>query len=353
MFNPIDFPSLRKVIFNKKKRKEWLGLLEPKNEILHFPSLGYLPFQRFKLIEKANILLNCLFLRLFCMCKFGFKKPVFWVLNYDIAKVFNQFSWGKIKVYDRVDHPASIDEKYDIKIVEADRILLQTVDFVFVNSPYALRYVRKYNKKTFLVPCGCYIDYFLNKKTSQPEEIKRIKRPTIGMVGSIDHRLSYTLLYSLTKKRSDWNFVFVGGHFTDDWSQFELVNYFGWLVKLEKLPNVHFLEKKPKEMMPDYIASFDVCMIPYDTSQEFVKGCNPMKLYEYLAMGKPVVSTPIEAVNQYSPIVKIARNAVEFEKAIEESLKTRHNKNQIEKRKKIAQENSWEEKIERMWQAIL
>jgi len=77
-----------------------------------------------------------------------------------------------------------------------------------------------------------------------------------------------------------------------------------------------------------------------------------MKLYEYLAMGKPVVSTPIQAVKQYSPVVKIAGNAVGFEKAIEKFLKEGYNKKKEGKRKKIALENSWEEKVKKMWQQL-
>ena len=69
-------------------------------------------------------------------------------------------------------------------------------------------------------------------------------------------------------------------------------------------------------------------------SQEFVKGSNPMKLYEYLAMGKPVVSTPIPAIEIYSPIVKIGRNDQEFEEKIKECLRMKDNKEEIKKRQK-------------------
>ncbi|GAG07285.1 unnamed protein product, partial [marine sediment metagenome] len=135
-------------------------------------------------------------------------------------------------------------------------------------------------------------------------------------------------------------------------AQFKATDLFLWLERLQKLPNTYFLGRKPKERLPHFLFLFNVCLIPYDVSLEFVQGCNPMKLYEYLALGKPVVSTPIEAVKVFSPIVKIANNVVGFEKAIREFLKKEYNKKEEKKRKKIAQENSWEKKVERMWQAV-
>ena len=77
-----------------------------------------------------------------------------------------------------------------------------------------------------------------------------------------------------------------------------------------------------------------------------------MKLYEYLAMGKPVVSTPIPAIEIYSPIVKIGRNAQEFEEKIKECLRMKDNKEEIKKRQKIARENSWEKKVKKMLSKI-
>lgn len=77
-----------------------------------------------------------------------------------------------------------------------------------------------------------------------------------------------------------------------------------------------------------------------------------MKLYEYLAMGKPVVSTSIEAVSQYVPVVKIAKNADEFEKAIDGFLSFVSSKKQEEERKKIAKDNSWEKRSENMWKIM-
>lgn len=351
IFSSLDFPTLRNLLFDRNKRKEWLSSFGEKR-IIYFPSLAILPFRRFKVIEKLNIWLNLTLFRLFYFFKFGLKKPIFWAFSYQLAELKDYFGWGKLLVYDRVDQITSLDPKDNKKMKRADQELLGVADYVFTNSPYALKYIKRYNKQSFLVPCGCAVELFLKKKTKLPKEIRKIKKPILGFVGSVDHRLDYRLLFSLAKKRKNWSFVFIGDAFTDDLAQFKIVNLSHWLGKLKKLPNVYFLGKKPKEKMPDFISSFDVCLIPYKTTLEFVKGCNPMKLYEYLAMGKPVVSIPIEAVKQYSSTVKIANDARNFEKATEKLSEEGYDEKEEEKRKKIAKENSWKEKVKKMWEVI-
>lgn len=348
IFSPLDFPTIRQLIFRGEN-----DLFSKNEEIVRFPSLGYFPFQRIAFIRKLNIGLNFFFFRLFYLLNFGRQKPIFWIFFHRLVLVKDYFSWGKFLIYDRVDQAGSLDPNENkVKKLE-DRQLLQAADYVFVNSSYALRYVKRYNKKSFLVPCGSAVDLFLGRGTSQPREMKKIKKPILGLIGSIDHRLDFNLIYSLAKKRKEWSFVFIGIPFSQQVGQFKIANLEQWLRKLGKLPNVYFLGQKPKKQLADFIASFDICLIPYDTSQEFVKGCNPMKLYEYLAMGKSVVSTPIGAVEEYSSTVETAQGLSDSEKAVEVSLKKGADRKKVEKRKKIAMENSWSEKVEKMWRIVV
>lgn len=347
IFSPLDFPTIRQVIAGEEKAST-----PKKRGIIHFHSFGFFPFQRFRFIKKSNIFLNLFLFRFYYLLKFGRQKPIFWAFSHRLAPIENYFRWGKFLVYDRVDQVASLDPKANEAMRREDRNLLRTADYVFTNSPYALKYIKRHNKASFLVPCGCTVKLFLEKKTTQPREIKNIKKPIIGLVGSIDHRLDFKILYPLAKKRKDWSFVFIGSAFSQELAQFKIAGLGQSIKKLKELSNVYFLGQKPKQKMPDFIASFDVCLIPYDLSQEFVKGCNPMKLYEYLAMGKPVVSTPIEAVEFYEPVVKIAEDARGFDEVIAKILRNKDNQKEILLRKKIALENSWEEKAKQMWRGI-
>ncbi len=345
VFSPTCLPTVRQLIF--KRRGEWRP---DKKNISYFPSLGIIPFPRFRLIRKINLYLNFFLFRMFYFLKFGRRRPIFWIFNFSLEQVRPLLGWGKLIVYDRVDHAGSIDIGEDQIIRRQDVHLLKNSDFVFTNSSYALEYIKRYNKNSFLVPCGCSIDLFDQKNIKPLEELEKIKKPLIGLVGSLDHRLDYSLLYKLIGKRPNWNFVFVGSPFSHEISQFKIAGLSEKLGELKSLPNVYFPKQQKKEKLPSFIAGFDVCLIPYDTSQESVRGCNPMKFYEYLAMGKPVVSTRIEAVKKHEPMVKIAKDAGGFEEAIEDFLRMGHNRKEILARQKIARENSWEKKIRTIWE---
>ncbi len=351
VFSPTHTPTIRQKLarFLKGVRKE----KKEDNGVLIYESIGLVPFQRFKIIRRVNLALNSSFFYVYYLFKYGFRKPILWTFSWYLAEVLPFFRWGKFLVYDRVDQAGSVDPVQDRKIKALDRQYLSSVDFVFVNSPYALNFVKNYNQNSFLVPCGCAIELFLNNKVSIPDDLIRIKKPVIGLVGSIDHRIDFSIIYPLVKKNPNWSLVFIGTPFTKDSAQHKKAKLDEWLGKLKVLPNVYFLGQKAKNEIPGYIKGFDVCLIPYDIDQEFVKGCNPMKLYEYLAMGKPVVSTPIAAVAQYSPTVGIASTSPGFEKQISRFLKEKKNIQEIEKRKKIALDNSWAKKVAIMWRTVV
>jgi len=366
VFNPRIPFSFWKFLFNRKAKEEYFRYLKKGEDegILRFFPLGILPFQRVKLIEKINVYFGLLLFKFYYLFHFGRIKPIVWTFSSELVDLIPEKR--KILVYDRVDQIASLDPGENRWMKQQDKRLLKLADYVFVNSPYALRFVKKYNQNSFLVSCGCAVDLFQQRKLKPPQELKEVKKPIIGLVGSLDFRLDFQILYPLIKKRKDWRFVFIGTQLSHDPAQFKATDLFLWLEKLQKLPNAYFLGKKPKGRLPHFLFVFDVCLIPYDVSLEFVQGCNPMKLYEYLALGKPVVSTPIEAVKVFSPIVKIANTASGFEEAIEEFLKEgdnlkelyeanevpKYDKKEQKKRKKIAQENSWEKKVERMWGVV-
>lgn len=351
VFNPIHLRTIRQLIFERKANVTEC-LFYKEGNIDFFPSFGLVPFQRFALIRKINLALNFFLFRLYYSFKFGYQKPIFWVFNHTIVEILPLLRPRKLLVYDRVDHAASVDHESDAKIKNQDLSFLKAADFVLTNSSYALKYIKKYNSNSFLAHWSCDVSLFSSHKRIIPKEIGKIKKPRLGLVGHIDHRLDFRLLYDLAVKRSDWNFILVGPVFDFDPQQGGIMDLYQWLSKLKKLPNVYFLGKKQKDEIPDFINSFDVCLILYDTSQEFVKGCNPMKLYEYLAMGKPVVSAPIEAVEAYQPTVKIAKNATDFEETIEKILKNKDNQQEIRRRQKIALASSWENRVKFIWQKI-
>jgi UDP-galactopyranose mutase len=167
--------------------------------------------------------------------------------------------------------------------------------------------------------------------TQEPADQASIEGPRLGFIGVIDERMDLQLLREAAGMRPDWNFVMIGP-----------------VVKIaeEDLPtgeNIFYLGKKDYEELPAYIAGWDVALMPFAINDS-TKFISPTKTPEYLAAGKPVVSTAIrDVVRPYSEmgLVHIASTAEEFVRAIEKAM----NENadlRLEKVDKFLAKNSWD-----------
>jgi hypothetical protein len=120
--------------------------------------------------------------------------------------------------------------------------------------------------------------------------------------------------------------------------------------ELPKQKNIYYLGLIDYDRLPSYAHFFDVAMIPFNRN-ELTKNCNPLKVYEYFAMGKPVVSVDIPELKRLDGIVKIVGNYNEFVKGIEDSLS--HQSLAIShQRIEFAKNNSWEKKVEEIWSIV-
>jgi glycosyltransferase involved in cell wall biosynthesis len=120
------------------------------------------------------------------------------------------------------------------------------------------------------------------------------------------------------------------------------------VAELRQLPNVHLLGAKPADALPQYMQHFDVCLMCYEVN-DYTKYIYPLKLNEYLATGRPVVASPIEAVKRYSDVVAIASGDAEYARAIEQSLHdTARTAGAVAARQRIAQTNDWDVLVARI-----
>ncbi|MCY3002602.1 MAG: glycosyltransferase [Planctomycetota bacterium] len=136
------------------------------------------------------------------------------------------------------------------------------------------------------------------ESNSEPEELRGIAHPRVGFVGGID-ALTFDpeLFRSVVAKLPHVQFVLVGGCSLPA----------GWI----DAPNVHALGRRPFERVPEYLAACDALVMPWNRS-EWIRACNPIKLKEYLAVGRPIVSTPFDELERYRGLVHVATDADEF-----------------------------------------
>ncbi len=151
----------------------------------------------------------------------------------------------------------------------------------------------------------------MNFHAEEPNDLSGIKRPMIGYVGVISERIDFELVEYLAQNRSDYSFVFVGPFYGDVGR---------WVKRLKRLKNVFFLGERHYNEISDYIASFDVCVIPHIVD-EFTLSNDPMKVYEYIYAGKPVISTGIYINRELLDFVFVANEREGFLECLDKAVK--------------------------------
>lgn len=181
-----------------------------------------------------------------------------------------------------------------------------------------------------VVPNGADVAHFnsaLKPELVAPEEVASLPRPVIGYIGAVSAWLDQEMLSTAARTHPEWTLVLIGPVDTD-------------ISSLAALSNVHLLGRKNYNRLPAYLKSFDVTVIPFKLNA-LTRGVNPVKLYEYLAAGKPVVSSDLPEVRPFGPLVAVARDSDEFVKRVEEEL-AGNSPEKVTERLRVAEQNSWE-----------
>jgi glycosyltransferase involved in cell wall biosynthesis len=226
--------------------------------------------------------------------------------------------------------------------------ILQRADLVLAASEPLLHAMHGQARQTMLLPNAADDELFLPGKYGQPlvpPELEHLPHPIIGFVGRVGQWLDFELLAELAERRRDWSFAFLGPHDGDR----RLLSCPGY-AHFKAAENLYLLGPRGHSSVPAYMHAFDVCIIPYLLDGQ-VPSSSPLKLYEYLAAGKPVVSVPISDVARFQPLVRIAIDAGAFECAIADSLEPEDG-GLKERRLEIARQNSWPRRAQCVIEAI-
>jgi len=266
--------------------------------------------------------------------------PVLWVYYPNIAPVLEKIDYSLL-CYDCVDDFSHFSWTPASFAAREEKLLRQS-DLVFVTAARLKKLKEREGRETYLVPNGADVEHFgkaLDDSLSVYDGLKALKKPVIGFIGAIYEWVDLELIGNLCLQRPGWSFVFVGP-----------AGKKAGLGCLSGLKNLYLMGKKDYDVIPQIIKGFDACIIPFKVNS-LTESANPIKLYEYLAAGKPVVSTPIPEVIAYKEVVKIASTADEFIKGLEKCME-QDEPGLIEKRLKIARDNSWNNRVEIMEKLI-
>lgn len=231
-----------------------------------------------------------------------------WFYSAAFVDVLNDFNFESI-VYDCMDE-LSLFRGADPQLVRQEKLLLSVADVVFTGGKSLFEAKDRQHHNVHCFPSSVDRQHFERalEDVELPADIRQIERPVIGYFGVIDERIDLDLLHKVALYNPQRNFVMLGP-----------------VVKIseEDLPrekNIHYLGMKAYKELPFYLAAFDIAMMPFALNDS-TKFISPTKTLEYMAAGKPVISTPIKDVERdYSHCIPIVRTAEEFSSAIDKIL---------------------------------
>lgn len=262
-----------------------------------------------------------------------------------MALTFSRHLNPALTIYDCMDQLSSFKDA-PAQLQELEHELLGKADLIFTGGQTLYEEKRKGHDNVYLFPSSIDASHFeqARKQQGDPADQAEIPHPRLGFFGVIDERMDLALLEELAKSRPDWHLVMLGPVVKID------------SESLPKLPNIHYLGMKTYDQLPKYLANWDIALLPFaiNDSTRFI---SPTKIPEYLAGGKPVVSTPIhDVVNPYGSqkLVAIAATANEFVKAIENILQIKQ-EDKVKWLTKVDEQlskNSWDYTWKRMMTLI-
>jgi glycosyltransferase involved in cell wall biosynthesis len=229
-------------------------------------------------------------------------------------------------------------------LVANEARLIEHADIVFTGGYNLGDKKKKQHDNVHVFGCGVEFDHFNKAEDPSlpiPPDIDFMQRPILGWFGVVDERVDYAMVGEMARMRPDWSFALVGPVVKVDPNQ------------LPHSPNLYFMGGRDYQQLPSYCKAMDIAMMCFamNRSTEFI---NPTKGLEYMATGRPIISTPVkDVIKQWSDIVHIARGAEEFVQAAQRILeKQGDTEERIKKGLELAKQCSWEGTVAKMQDLI-
>jgi glycosyltransferase involved in cell wall biosynthesis len=235
-------------------------------------------------------------------------------------------------VYQRTDRYEDFPGVDRGQIRRFDQSLKRAADLTFFSNRELFELERGECRSAAYVDHGVDYDLFASARDDAaiPAEMQNLGRPVAGFYGGIDaHTFDLALMSEVVRLLPQVTFVLVGKSSLDE-------------SQLASQPNVRRIAQQPYERIPHFGKRFDVCLMPWNQN-DWIRACNPIKLKEYLALGKPVVSTPFPELSAYADFVSVGRTPREFADCIVRAVE-QNGADAPARRRARVQDHSWARK---------
>lgn len=279
-----------------------------------------------------------------------FIQPTIYLLTWN-RSFFSAFNDPQV-IYDYVDEIQVFEGNY-AEMVRDHEKLVRSARLVVTTAQRLHQHTIPMRPDALLCPNGVEYEHFVRaRRPSIPADGQVYEppadlaptlasgKPVIGYYGALAAWFDYPLLESLCLKRPDLEFVLIGP------------DYDGTLPpRLLELPNLRWLGVKTYAELPGYLRYFDVATIPFQVN-EITHSTSPLKLFEYMAGGKPVVITPMHE-SQRTPGVLVAKDAVEFSAQIDRALQLRNDPDYLALLEQTARQNTWDARARQILETLI
>lgn len=250
---------------------------------------------------------------------------------------------ARLAIFDAVDdwsqHASYLRQREVLK--QNYQMIGEQADLIFTVSDGLRALFPK--DKTRWIPNG--VDLRVFEKTNhqvRPTELASVAKPIVGYVGTVQERLDFELLEYVCGAIPEAEFVFVGPVWGGVQHRVDAL--------MQSCANVRFLGRRPYEAVPVYLQAMDVAIIPHRIDT-FIQSTNPMKMYDYLAAGMPIVTTPGAGTETFSQVISIVETPSAFAQAIREALQDKDPERK-RKRQQAVSEHTWANRVSQMRQAL-
>lgn len=321
--------------------KKLRGAFQPPRQIdsrMWHMIVPQIPFRRLPFIKPLNRAFGVYLLKR-AMKKVGLRGELVWFASPDMGQLAGQLG-EQLSVYYCIDDYASLPGVDAREIARLDEDLARRAGQVFVSSPALVDGKRKLNPTTTYSPHG--VDVALFERACDPElEVaegaRNLRHPVVGFYGAVEAWVDLELLAFLGRAKPEWTFLMIG--------RVEVP-----LGELEHLPNFIFTGPKPYETLPSWAKAFDVAIIPF-RQNKLVRNVNPLKLREYLATGKPVVSVPMPELTKFAHCIGIAATPEKFLHEIEHALSEDDEDKRLARRREVSG-MTWDARVSQVLETV-